>query len=168
MMLRNTFMLTLVLAAFVAPSRAERRGDQGYGLMIGNPSGFSAKTWINETVALDAAVGVARSEFDIHTTLLFHKFNWTSPSFPVSMREADQRNELPVYFGFGPRLLFEEEKEFGLRFPVGISYLPQTSPWEFFFELAPVLRITEEVGFNGDYAIGARYYFHAIRPMGEK
>ncbi len=164
MTLRITFIALLVLAA-VHPVFAERRGDQGYGLMLGNPSGLSAKMWINETVALDGAVGVARSEFDIHTTLLFHKFDWTSPSFPVSMQDADKRNELPIYFGFGPRLLFEEEKEFGLRFPVGLSYLPQNNPWEFFFELAPVLRITEEVGFNGDFAIGARYYFKAIRPM---
>jgi hypothetical protein len=170
MTLRKTFITLLVFAAFAAPLCAQRRGDQGYGLMIGNPSGFSAKMWIDETVAVDAAAGVDRGEFDIHASLLFHKFNWTNKSkfVPIPMQEADERGELPFYFGFGPRLLFEDEKEFGLRFPVGISYLPKTSPFEVFFELAPVLRITEEVGFNGDFAVGARYYFQAIRPMGEK
>lgn len=169
MTLRHTTIVSLLLIGmFGSPAMAERRGDQGYGLMIGNPSGFSAKMWIDERIAVDGAVGVARGEFDLHTTLLIHKFHWTTEAMSGPLREADQQGELPLYFGVGPRLLFEDEKEFGLRFPVGLSYLPKTTPWEFFVELAPVLRITEEVGFNGDFAIGARYYFKAIRPLADR
>jgi len=90
-------------------------GDQGFGLMIGNPSGLSGKFWLNEDVALDAAVGIARSEFDVHASFLvhndwFYQWGWIRP----------QANfDFPVYYGVGPRLLFEGEHEFGLRFPVG-------------------------------------------------
>ncbi len=172
MTLRKNFLLVffVVLAVSAKSVRAERRGDEGIGLMLGNPSGLSGKMWIDENVALDAAFGVDRGDTDIHASLLFHKFNWSnkSPIVPVSMQEADERGELPVYFGFGPRLIFRDDNEFGLRFPLGISYLPKTTPWEFFFEVAPVLRITQEVGFNGDFAIGARYYFKAIRPQGTR
>jgi hypothetical protein len=134
--------------------------------MIGNPSGFSAKMWIDEQLAIDGAIGVARSEFDIHASLLWHVFGWTKKTNLVispNIKSADERNELPLYFGIGPRLLFEEDKEFGIRFPLGIAYLPQSDPWEFFFEVAPVLRTSPSTGFNGDFAIGARYYFKAIR-----
>jgi hypothetical protein len=169
MRLRNTTIVSILMTGLVcSPALAERRGDQGYGLMVGNPSGFSAKMWIDENVALDGAIGVDRGEFDIHTTLLYHKFHWTSESMSGPLREADQKGELPLYFGVGPRLLFEDEREFGVRFPVGLSYLPKASPWEFFGELAPVLRITQDVGFNGDFAIGARYYFKAIRPLSDR
>lgn len=157
----------ILLAVFIAPTAgaAERRGDQGYGLMIGNPSGFSAKMWLDEQMAIDGAVGVARSEFDIHASLLWHVFGWTKNSTVISptMKQADDNKELPLYFGIGPRLLFEDDREFGIRFPVGITYLPNSKPWDFFFELAPVFRLSPSTGFNGDFAIGARYYFKAIR-----
>ena len=35
---------------------------------------------------------------------------------------------------------------------------------EMFGKLLPVLRLTPDAGFNADFAIGARYYFDAIRP----
>lgn len=144
--------------------RAERRGDQGLGVMVGNPSGLSWKLWMDENLAIDAAVGVARSEFDIHTTLLWHNFNLTKGTNISFLDRANANGSLPVYFGVGPRALFEHDMEFGIRFPVGMAYLPNNGPWEFFGEFAPVLRLTPDQGFNGDFAIGARYYFPAIRP----
>lgn len=155
---------------FVCPLQAERRGDQGYGVMLGNPSGLSAKVWIDENVAFDGAVGVARGEFDIHADLLIHRFKWLHTTRPAwgSFQQAVDRNELPFYFGIGARLLFEEDKEFGIRLPLGLSYLRSGSPWEFFGEIAPVIRVTPDTGFNGDFAVGVRYYFQAIRPMGDK
>ena len=153
-------------AATLAPfAAAERSGDQGYGLMVGNPSGFSAKVWMDETIAFDAAIGVARSELDLHLTLLLHKFDWYrhSPGDGVGDR-IRSRGDFPIYFGVGPRMVFEHKEELGIRFPVGLSFLPFGSDWEFFGELAPVLRLTPDTGFNGDFAIGARYYFRTVRP----
>jgi hypothetical protein len=152
--------LMLVLAA---PAQAIRRGDQGYGVMVGNPSGVTGKFWVNETIAVDAAVGVARGEFDIHMDLLFHKFDWLPNPGSDAFSQAVARGELPFYFGAGPRLLFEHNEEFGIRFPVGLSYLPKESSWEGFVEVAPVMRATPDFGFNGDFAVGVRYYFQAIR-----
>jgi hypothetical protein len=145
----------------------ERTGNQGFGVMLGNPTGVSAKYWINEGIALDGAFGVARGEFDVHADLLFHLFHWSEEAvfLPKWVKDADYARELPFYFGMGPRLLFADDNEFGIRFPFGFSYLPHTQPWEVFFEVAPVVRTTPDFGFNGDIAIGARYYFAAIRPL---
>ncbi len=158
--------LPLFLLAAV-PVKAERRGDQGYGVMAGNPSGLSAKIWLDENAAVDGAVGIDRGEFDLHATFLWHVFNW----LPSAKGQTDQLSqliqdgELPLYFGAGPRILFEHNREVGIRFPVGLSYLPKNSPWEGFAEVAPVMRLTQSFGFNGDFAVGIRYYIPAIRPM---
>lgn len=161
-------VLCLPLFAAMPVGAAERRGDQGVGVMVGNPSGVSYKMWLGESVAFDAAAGIARSEFDVHATLLWHNFSWSHNLRDSSgfFSRINGRGDLPFYFGFGPRVLFEDKEEVGLRFPVGLSFLPHNSLWEFFGEFAPVLRLTPDAGFNGDFAVGVRYYFPAIRPRG--
>ena len=139
-----------------------RQGDQGFGVMLGNPSGFSWKMWLQEKVGLDAAVGVARSEFDVHITLLWHDFDTARRM--SGLDGMTSRGDVPFYIGVGPRLLFESNTEFGIRIPLGVCYLPKTSQWETFLEVAPVIRLTPDAGLNGDFAIGLRYYFPAVRP----
>lgn len=157
--------MTLVGAVFASPLLAERRGDQGIGVMIGNPSGFSYKMFINERLGVDAAFGVAQGELDAHVTLLFHDFTLV-PQSPT-LNGLTSRGDMPVYFGIGPRVLFEDDdSEFGIRLPLGFSYLPHQTPWETFVEVAPVIRLTPEAGLDLDFALGVRYYFPAIRPRG--
>lgn len=153
--------LSLASSAF-----ADRRGDQGIGVMVGNPTGFSYKIFLDERIGVDAAFGVAQSELDTHVTLLFHDYNLLgrSPSFA----NVTSRGDLPLYLGIGPRALFEDDDtEIGIRLPVGISYFPHRTPWESFIEIAPVVRLTPETGMDLDFAIGVRHYFPAIRPRSE-
>jgi hypothetical protein len=165
-LIMTRIMLVLASLLVFSPAYAIRRGDQGVGVMIGNPSGFSYKMWLDEGVAIDAAAGVDQGEFDLHTTFLIHNFDtakgWakTSSVFKSILEDGD----LPWYFGAGPRVLFEDKTEFGVRFPVGFSFLPHDSPWETFAEFAPILRFTPDVGIDADFGIGLRYYFPAIRP----
>lgn len=168
MRLFTRFMLAALLMAAAPLCAAERAGDQGLGLILGNPSGVSYKAWLSNEIAIDAAVGVDRSEFDVHATLLYHDFNWfrslkAAEGGAISWLRA--RGEMGWYAGVGPRMLFEENEELGIRLPVGLSYFVNNSPWEIFCEAAPVLRLTPDTGFNGDIAVGARFYFEAIRPV---
>jgi len=152
----------LVFSLAAATVHAERWGDQGLGVMLGNPTGFSYKIFLDERLALDAAFGVNQNELDAHASLLFHDFNLLrrSPSFASLTANAD----VPVYIGIGPRVLFEDDHELGIRLPVGFSIFPHRSPWEVFAEVAPVIRLTPESGGDFDFAIGVRYYIAAIRP----
>ena len=154
----------LATLCFVAFAAAERGGDQGVGVMLGNPSGFSYKMWLDDQVALDGAAGIDRGDFDMHASLLWHNFAWSKNINDRLIKGITDNGDFPFYFGFGPRVLFAGDTEFGIRFPLGLSFLPHDTLWEFFFEVAPVLRLTPDAGFNGDFAIGARYYFPAIRP----
>ena len=152
----------LLVASHAAPSLAVREGDQGIGAMIGNPSGFTWKMFLDDQIAVDAAFGVAQSELDAHVTLLFHNYQALGRS--EAFANTASKGDIPLYVGVGPRALFEDDTEFGIRVPVGISYLPHDNPMEGFVEIAPVIRLTPETGMDLDFALGVRYYFEAIRP----
>src|SRR5882672_11018359 len=123
-MTRNLAMALTVLIFFSLPSFAERRGDQGLGLMIGNPSGFSWKMWLDESFGIDAAAGIDRGEFDLHTTILWHDFNWAKASSDKTLQDITSNGDFPFYVGIGPRILFAHKTEFGVRIPFRLSYLP--------------------------------------------
>lgn len=156
------FMMILSVL-FIFPGLAMARknaGDQGYGLMLGNPSGLSGKIWFSDQIAIDGALGINQSDVGIHLSFLFHDYNLLTNAGINKNPDL----ETPVYIGVGPRFIFSDNDEFGIRFPVGVSILPHSTPWEFFAEVAPIIRTTPDTGFDGDFAIGARYYFDAIRP----
>lgn len=162
---RSWVYLILLLAS--VPAFADRSGDQGVGLTIGNPSGFTYKFWLDNNAAIDAAAGVDQGEFDIHTTFLWHNFTWANKMQDNLIKGITDNGDFPFYFGVGPRVLFNNNTEFGVRFPLGLSFLPHNTTWEFFGEMAPVLRFTPDTGVNFDFGIGARYYFPAVRPRME-
>lgn len=163
------FGTLISLLSFVSLTHAARRGDQGIGVMVGNPSGFSYKFWLDESFGIDGAAGIDQGEFDLHTTFLYHNFdtarNWAQTS--SFFRSITQNGDFPWYVGAGPRILFEDKSEFGIRFPVGVSFLPHNTPWETFLEFAPVWRFTPDMGVDADLALGVRYYFPAIRPRSQ-
>jgi hypothetical protein len=160
-------ILCLAVLLMAAPVFAERSGDQGIGLAVGKPTGATYKFWLDNNTAIDAAVGVDESEFDVHATFLWHNFTWTNRIQDNLIKGITDNGDFPFYVGVGPRILFRDNPEFGVRVPLGLSFLPHNTTWEFFGEVAPVVRVTPDAGLNLDFAIGARYYFPAVRPRME-
>lgn len=139
----------------------------GLGIMIGAPTGLSAKYYLSEKTALDFGLGV-QHRWRYHDAISFHMdFLW----HPAVLAETEPFI-LPIYFGVGGRVLDHDHHRdfhdddgthFGVRVPIGIMMDFNTVPIDIFFELALVLDFITEDGhddhadFNG--AIGARYYF---------
>lgn len=144
--------LVLVLY-FVAAFFHAHTQDTGFGLgiIVGAPTGLSAKLWTTEYSAIDAALAwsFAGSGFlSLHSDLLFHKY----------LIDVDQ-GSLPVYFGGGAKLVFASNLEFGIRIPLGMAYQFESVPVEAFFELVPVFKLIPETAIDMDAGIGVRYYF---------
>ena len=154
------FTLAMVGSVF-----AQNAGDQGFGIMLGNPTGLSGKYWLDHEWALDGALGADRGEFDVHMDFLWHNDQFLQQH---NLLPKDINAKVPVYLGGGARVLFAGNTEFGIRIPAGVSVMPTNTDWEFFGEFAPVLRVTPDVGINADFALGVRYYFRAIHAMGYK
>lgn len=156
--------LTLIFALptlLAAPRRASAEGGPfGLGLILGSPTGLSAKLYLNRRNAIDFALGFAflnRRGIALHADYLWH---------PV-MLASDEAFFLPLYFGIGARILDHDRNEddgdfhLGARAPVGILFDFKTVPLDVFLEVALVIDIIQDHGDVVDLnaGVGARYYF---------
>lgn len=125
------------------------------GVQLGEPFGATAKYWITDMYAVDAAAGwspAGHSDAEIHADFLAHDFNLLSPS----------EGKLPLYIGGGILGRFRDDGRgdmAGWRFPVGISYLPENCRLEPFAEVAPEIIFTPFARGGIDGCVGIRYRF---------
>lgn len=144
-----TILLLLTVASF---SRVQGQGKFGLGIIVGEPTGLSAKLFLSKSSALDAALGWSFAKYGavhIHADYLLH-FYAISP-------------EVPLYAGIGGRLKLQSgsnDLRFGARIPLGIAYTPSSTPIDLFLEIVPLLDFVPASEFNLNGAIGGRYYFH--------
>lgn len=150
-MKKGVMILALALVLFSGVARSQEKGF-GLGIILGEPTGISAKKWLDDKSALDGAVAwslVTPSSFHLHADYLYHNFN----IFNV------KKGKLPLYFGIGFRIRIGDEDRVGIRIPVGICYIFEQSPLDIFFELGPVLDLTPATRLKLTGSIGIRYFF---------
>ncbi|MFO8064101.1 MAG: hypothetical protein ACQETQ_05035 [Spirochaetota bacterium] len=124
----------------------------GLGVLLGEPTGISAKLRLDDTSALDAAAAwsfIGQGAFYFHADYLFH-FNDVLHVHP---------GELPVYVGIGGKVLLKDDPRLGARIPVGLAYEFADAPLDVFFEIAPGVGIFPETDIDFGGGIGMRYYF---------
>ncbi len=122
----------------------------GLGVIFGEPTGFSAKIWTSQQMAVDAGIAWSFKETGyprVHADLLWHREVWEV-----------ERGRLPVYYGAGAKLLLFSELGFGIRVPVGIAYDLEQAPVDIFLELVPGLKLLPRTTLDLDLAVGARYF----------
>ena len=157
--MRRLFILItafLILLSVTACSVMGQKRNLGFGIVIGEPTGFSLKYMKTETVAFDGAVAWSfadESTFHIHADILHHNWTFLQKEFGIT------EGALPLYYGIGGRLKFGNDLRAGVRFVVGVSYLFEDGPIDAFFELAPIMDVAPETTLNGNAALGMRYWF---------
>jgi hypothetical protein len=125
----------------------------GLGIVVGDPTGITAKYWTSKNTAICGACGWSfRREGYLHINgdFIYHNFKL----FPV------EKGELPIYFGLGGRLAFKDETEVGIRIPVGIEYLFEDAPFDAFLELSPYLNLYPRTDMFLSVGLGGRYFFN--------
>ena len=155
----NRKLLTALAIASIGfgVAAAQAPSGMGLGLMAGEPSGFSAKVWTSDHVALDAGLGYSYvwygQALQIHGDVLFHSSSLTQSGDGF----------LPLYIGIGARVKLASGSYpvwAGLRVPFGLEYVFARVPVGLFFELVPIFDVTPgPTRFTGNSAIGFRYYF---------
>jgi hypothetical protein len=151
-MKKGVLILGLAILFLSGIARSQDK-DFGLGIILGEPTGISAKKWLSDNSALDGAVAwslVTPSSFHLHADYLYHDFN----IFNV------KKGKLPLYFGIGFRVRIREgDNRLGIRIPVGICYIFDQSPLDIFYELGPVLDLTPATKLRLTSSIGIRYFF---------
>jgi hypothetical protein len=125
----------------------------GLGIIVGQPTGISAKYWTTGSTAFDFGLGYSlqkRGRMHFHADYLFHSKNVFNSAENISL-----------YYGPGARLMSVENANarLGIRFDVGIVWIPRNSPIDVFVEIAPSLDIIPETFFFVNGGIGVRYFF---------
>jgi hypothetical protein len=157
-------VIALSLFLFVQGSVAQDRGF-GLGVILGEPTGFSAKLWTSPFTAFDFGLGLsiagdgigksngghaAESRIHFHMDYLWHSFESIN---------SDVR--LPIYYGIGGRFNSGAgySSALAIRGVIGVAWLPRQAPFDMFLELVPSLQFTSGAGLAVEAGIGARYYF---------
>jgi hypothetical protein len=168
--MRPVFLVMAVATAAIAvPARARaddelragEKGTLGIGIILGEPTGISAKLYLDDDQAIQAALGSAfvGGGLQLHADYVVHPVVLQSrPSFV-----------LPVYIGPGVRLIDytngRDDSSFaiGARLVGGLLFDFQEVPLDAFVEIAAVLEYEFKDDRGGAIRLnagaGARYYF---------
>ena len=156
--MKKIFLSTIVLCILLSfQTLYAQERTFGLGVMLGEPTGLSAKLWTSNNNAFDFGLGwsvighsnASGSRINLHVDYLWHAWNAISSS-----------ERFPLYFGIGGRYRGGgSEGSFAVRGVFGIAWMPRETPIDIFFELAPSLELAPATGFAIDAALGARYYF---------
>ena len=145
-------LLIFVLVCRVAfPAGKASKSEQfGLGLILGTQTGLSAKYWLDNTHAIDAALGFG--DISIHADYLWHSWN---------MLNQPKSGQVATYWGLGANVKDQKnENELKVRLVGGIAFYFPRHPVEIFLELVPVLILSPDAGSGIDAGMGIRYYFN--------
>ncbi len=142
------FIILIVAGMTVELAEAQNRpGDREAGVILGEPTGISAKFWRDGNSAYD--LGLAWSfgrggKLHIHSNYLIHR----------SLDPPD----VYFYYGLGARLLFRDDPEAAARVPAGIQYFIPDTRLTLFLEIAPMLNLIPETKFLLNGGLGMRIF----------
>ncbi|MBS4015078.1 MAG: hypothetical protein KGZ86_01380 [Candidatus Latescibacteria bacterium] len=157
-MKKNIIVIILSVILLYSNTAAEG-GNLGLGIIIGEPTGFSAKLWATDNTAFDGAVAWSLignpGERNFNTVLHVHA-DYLLHNFSLLEVEAGQ---LPFYYGVGGRIKFQNKSRVGVRVPVGLAYIFEGKHVDLFLEIVPLFDIIPATEFGINSAIGVRYFF---------
>jgi hypothetical protein len=147
------FLFCGLLLVAAETTHAQNSG-LGVGAVINNPTGLSAKYWINDNIAVDAAFTFSLadnfSEVYLHSDVLKHT-------------DTIDSEALQLYYGMGLRLLWSDlynDVNAGLRWPLGTEYSFADTNVKSFIELTPTLDFSPDARFFFGGAVGIRLYLN--------
>lgn len=132
-------------------------GEFGIGIIIGYPTGISAKYWL-EKVATKEAIDFAVSWSVNKTSTIYLHSSWLIHRYDI-IKVKDFTGKLPVYYGCGIKVSAAEKTVIGLRIPLGVDYIFKEIPFDIFAELGPVVDLTPSLQLGLTVGMGVRIFF---------
>ena len=146
----KTRLQILVILIVISLSSTFAQHNFGIGIILGEPTGLSAKLYTGSSNAFDFAAAWS-FKGDGHL-LLQADYVWHS-----SLTRASS-GELMLYYGIGGRVIFQDDPRFGARIPIGLDYQFTSAPIDIFLELVPILDLAPSTNFNLGGGIGVRFW----------
>ena len=156
------FILLLLIITFTCYSQ-----DSGFGMgiIVGEPTGISAKLWMTGTSGLvfGAAWSFLTDESEStengegsHLHLAFH-IDYVFHALDLFDIPG---GKVGAYIGGGGRIkILDNGIILGCRIPLGLVYFNEPLTIDVFIELVHVMELYPETRVSGNGGIGIRYYF---------
>ena len=153
-------VISFIFFLFALPVTATpSEGALAGGIILGEPTGLSAKSYVTPTQAFDAALSYSlrTDSVWIHSDYLYHS---------ESLSKSVPGGRWVPYGGLGGVLYISKNKEkqssralIAARLPGGLMFYPTKSSFEFFAEIGLIVGLlpATEVSMSG--GIGSRYLF---------
>src|SRR6056297_177565 len=151
--MKRLFVLLLSFLFILSLHQEVKAQSTELGVIIGEPTGVSAKFWTSKKSAVNLGVAWSLSSsgnihnpsgnMHLHIDYLWHFWPNSGIAF---------------YSGLGGLLLFDDETQFAARIPIGLQF-NVAKRLSLFFELAPTLPIMPETQSNFDINGGAGVRF---------
>ena len=153
--MKRNILFTMVLGLMMILAKPAAAQDHGFGmgLILGEPTGLSAKLWTSSDNAFDFAAAWSfkgDGNLLLQADYVWHFFEL----MPVPS------GKLPLYIGIGGRVVLADDPSFGIRIPIGIDYMFADAPIDVFLELVPILDLSPETDFGVGGGLGIRYWFN--------
>lgn len=124
--------------------------ESGFGVILGEPIGGSAKLWFDQSRAMDLGIGLSDGNLAFWGDALWH--DWT-------LLPQLTGGKLGGYLGAGMQIRTGDDTRFGIRTLIGVSFRPTGHPLEVFAEAGPLFRLTQGGDVDAIGGVGLRYMF---------
>lgn len=153
-----------VFGSIAASSQGPRNKDFGFGIILGDPLGLTAKLWLNRENALVADIGASyfgspRIQVD---------YLWHMDVFKSQIVKLYAGPGLGLGVGKGSGIWYRDDRKhwyyrdsnagIAVRCMVGLNIIPRNTPLEIFAELGPNIGIAPGFGAAVDVGVGIRFY----------
>ena len=158
--MKHLYILLITFAFFMSAQQATaQERNFGLGVMLGEPTGLSAKLWTKNNNALAFGLGWSTyhpryddrgNRVHFHMDYLWHSFD--------AIRSEEK---FAFHYGIGGRFKDRggDNGSLAVRGVGGLNWFIRNAPIDIFIEIAPSLELTPSTGFGIDGAFGARFYF---------
>jgi len=146
-------ILIITLAFILSGTIYSQNNGFGLGIVLGEPTGLSAKLWTGSSNAFDFAAAWSfkgDGHLLVQADYVWHSFNLIHVS----------SGKLPLYYGIGGRAIFSDDPLLGVRVPLGLNYLFDDAPIDIFAEIVPILDLIPETDFDLGGGLGVRFWFN--------
>ena len=145
----------LIAAVFIILTNLTLSQSRGFGLgiVLGEPTGLSAKLWTGSSNAFDFAAAWSfkgDGQLLLQADYVWHSFDLIRVS----------SGRLPLYYGIGGRIIFADDPLLGIRIPLGLNYQFASAPIDIFAEIVPILDLIPSTDFDLGGGLGVRFWFN--------
>ena len=162
-MFKNMFYIMFLLIVLSGQVNAQSPGGKnfGFGIILGDPTGGTAKLWLNRENALAFSLGASYfGSPRIGVDYLWHFYAFDSdivnlyagPGGVIGIGEGHG------FWHKGKFIRTGNEVGLGGRGIFGLNVVPHRTPLEIFLELGVIIGFAPDFGSAADAAVGVRFY----------